>query len=194
MASSNDPQPSILARDLPVPVDDGAAAHLPGRAIPQLRLHSTQGPEVDIAQLAADGLVLYVFPGMGPPGRADPPGWNDIPGARGCTQQSCAFRDRHQEFSDLGYVVAGVSAQGRDEQQEASQRLHLSFPLLADPERRLGQLLNLPTFDIDETMFYKRLTLIARGGRIVKVFYPVFPPDQNAEEVLGSIRSNPVNR
>jgi peroxiredoxin len=185
------PQPPPLPPDLPVPVDDdGAAAHLPGRSIPELNLRSTEGHEVNLAELAAGALVLYVFPKMGRPGEADPPGWDETPGARGCTQQSCAFRDRHGEFSDLGYSVAGLSAQPPEGQEEASQRLHLAFLLLADPDRRLGSALDLPTFDIAGMTLYRRLTLVARSRRIVKVFYPVFPPDENAAEVLAWIRSN----
>lgn len=180
----------MLPANLPVPVDDGAAAHLTGQFIPDLRLHSTEGHEIALAQLA-EALVLYVFPKMGRPGEPDPGGWDETPGARGCTQQSCAFRDLHREFLGLGYSVVGLSAQGPEEQQEASQRLHLAFPLLADPMRQLGESLKLPTFQIAGMTLYKRLTLVARARRIVKVFYPVFPPDQNAEKVLEWIRSNP---
>jgi peroxiredoxin len=179
-----------LPAGLPVPVDDGAAAHLVGMEIPSIRLRSTDGAEVDIADLAAERLVLYVFPKIGRPDRADPPGWDQIPGARGCTQESCAYRDRHQEFRDLGYVVAGLSAQSADEQTEAWVRLHLPFPLLADPERRFGAGLNLPTFEAAGMTLYKRLTLVAHGRLIVRIFYPIFPPQDNAGEVLGWIRSN----
>jgi peroxiredoxin len=179
-----------LPAGLPVPVDDGAAAHLVGMEIPSIRLRSTYGAEVDIVDLAAERLVLYVFPKIGRPDRADPPGWDDIPGARGCTQESCAYRDRHQEFRDLGYVVAGLSAQSAGEQMEASVRLHLPFPLLADPERRFGAGLNLPTFEAARMTLYKRLTLVAHGRLIVRIFYPIFPPQDNAGEVLGWIRSN----
>jgi peroxiredoxin len=183
------PQPPPLPAGLPVPVDDGAAAHLPGRAVPELRLWSTEGQDVDLAELAAEALVLYVFPRMGRSGEASPPGWDETPGARGCTNETCAFRDRHEEFSKLGYSVAGLSAQPREELEEASQRLRLSFPLLADPDRQLAAALRLPTFDIAGMTLYKRLTFVARSERIVKVFYPVFPPDENADEVLAWIRS-----
>ena len=190
MSQIDAPRPPPLPAGLPVPVDDGAAAQLPGRSVPALRLWSTEGHEVDLAELAAGALVLYLFPKMGRPGQPDPPGWDETPGARGCTNETCAFRDRHQEFSELGYSVAGLSAQPREEQEEASERLHLSFPLLSDPDRRLAAELRLPTLDIAGMRLYKRLTLVARGGRIVKVFYPVFPPDENADEVLGWIRSH----
>jgi peroxiredoxin len=184
------PVPPPLPAGLPVPVDDGAAAHLTGTVIPSFRLESTDGGEVDIGELSAGRLVLYVFPKMGRPDQADPPGWDEIPGARGCTQESCAYRDLHQEFRDLGWSVAGLSAQSSDEQKEASVRLHLSFPLFADPERQLGAALRLPTFEAPGMTLYKRLTLIARERRIVRVFYPVFPPQNNATEVLEWIRSN----
>jgi peroxiredoxin len=184
------PVPPPLPAGLPVPVDDGAAAHLTGAVIPSISLESTDGGEADIGELSAGRLVLYVFPKMGRPDKADPPGWDEIPGARGCTQESCAYRDLHQEFHDLGWSVAGLSAQSSDEQKEASVRLHLAFPLLADPERRLGEALRLPTFEAAGLTLYKRLTLVAREGRIVKVFYPVFPPQDNASEVLAWIRSN----
>lgn len=190
MSQIDAPQPPPLPAGLPVPVDDGAAAHLPGRAVPELRLWSTEGHEVDLAELADGALVLYVFPRMGRPGEASPPGWDETPGARGCTNETCAFRDRHEEFSTLGYSVAGLAAQSREELEEASERLHLSFPLLADPGHRLAAELGLPTFDFAGMTLYKRLTFVARERRIVKVFYPVFPPDENAEEVLAWIRSD----
>jgi peroxiredoxin len=136
--------------------------------------------------------VLYVYPRIGRPDRASLPGWDEIPGARGCTQQSCAFRDRQGEFAELGYKVVGFSAQSTEEQQEAAERLHLDFPLLSDPELQLARELRLPTFEAARMTLYKRLTLVVRAGRIVKVFYPVFPPDANAEAVLTWIRSGSV--
>ena len=177
-----------LPPDLPVPVDDGAAAHLLGRALPSVALRSTVGDDVNLAGLTSQPLVLYVYPKMGAPGEADPRGWDQVPGARGCTQQSCSFRDHQRDFAVLGYTVAGLSAQLSEEQQEAAARLHLPFPLLADPSLELGRALRLPTFDVAGMTLYKRLTLVARDGVIVKVFYPVFPPDENADEVLAWIR------
>jgi peroxiredoxin len=169
-------------------VDDGAAAGLAGQMVPELRLQSTDGREVELAELAAGSLVLYIYPKMGRPDVPDPEGWDEIPGARGCTQESCAFRDRMEDFRGLGYVVAGLSARPIDEQDEASLRLHLAFPLLADPMRRLGDRLKLPTFEAAGMVLYKRLTLVARKGRIVKVFYPVFPPQENPAQVLDWLR------
>jgi peroxiredoxin len=184
------PVPPPLPAGLPVPVDDGAAAHLTGAVIPSTRLESTDGKWVDIGELSLARLVLYVFPKIGRPDQADPPGWDEIPGARGCTQESCAYRDLHQEFRELGWAMAGLSAQSSDEQKEASVRLRLLFPLFADPERRLGDALGLPTFEAAGMRLYRRITLIARDRRIAKVFYPVFPPQDNASEVLAWIRSN----
>jgi peroxiredoxin len=184
------PEPPPLPADLPIPIDDGAAAHLTGQAIPNLSLRSTEGRPVNLAGLASERLVLYVFPKIGRPGDADPVGWDEIPGARGCTQQSCAFRDLQREFAGLGYDVAGVSAQPPEEQAEAAARLHLPFPLLADPRHELGDALGLPTFEIAGMVLYKRLTLVARSSRVIRAFYPVFPPDENAEEVLEWLRSD----
>ncbi len=181
MAAWHDP--TVLPEDLPAPVDDGAADHLGGMPVPHVSLASTGGDAIDIAEIA-DALVLYVYPRTGRPDEAIPEGWDAIPGARGCTPQACAFRDRFAGFAELGYSVAGLSAQSPEEQLETRERLHIPFHLLADPELRLAQALRLPTFAFGGVTLYKRLTLIAREGRILKVFYPVFPPDENAEQVL----------
>jgi peroxiredoxin len=176
-----------LPPDLPVPVDDGAADHLLGTMLPQLTLESSHGP-VSIRELGRERLVLYVYPRAGRPGRPLPPGWDEIPGARGCTPQSCAFRDHAAELAELGASVAGLSAQPLDDQVEFAERNHMPFPVIADPERRLGQALRLPTFDVDGVTLYKRITLVAEACAVAKVFYPVFPPDRNAEEVVGWLR------
>jgi peroxiredoxin len=176
-----------LPPDLPVPVDDGAADHLLGTMLPQLTLESSQGP-VSMRELSRERLVLYVYPRAGRPGRPSLPGWDDIPGARGCTPQSCAFRDHAAELAELGASVAGLSAQPLDDQVEFAERNHMPFPVIADPERRLGQALRLPTFDVDGITLYKRITLVAEACAVAKVFYPVFPPDRNAEEVVAWLR------
>ncbi|MGB7589234.1 MAG: peroxiredoxin [Solirubrobacterales bacterium] len=173
-----------LPADLPVPADDGAADHLTGLAVPELRLPSTQGGEIDLAELALERLVVYLYPRTGVPGEPLPAGWNDIPGARGCTPQSCAFRDTMDEFSRVGATIVGISAQEAAEQVEFAKREHIPFPLLSDPTLRLATLLRLPTFSVEGMTLYKRLTFIAEAGRIGKTFYPVFPPDRNATEVL----------
>jgi len=144
---------------------------------------SSQGP-VDLGDLAAGLAVLYVYPRTGRPDREVPAGWDAIPGARGCTPQSCGFRDHAAELAAHGARVAGLSSQTLEEQVELAERLHMPFPVIADPDRRLGEALNLPTFEFEGATLYKRATLILEAGRIAKVFYPVFPPDRNAEEVL----------
>jgi peroxiredoxin len=170
-----------LPANLPVPQDDGAADHLPGLELPDLELDSSQGL-VNIR----DFDVIYVYPRSGRPGVPLLPGWDETPGARGCTPQSCAFRDL---YPDLGVPVAGLSAQTLDDQLEFAERNRLPFPVIADPERKLGAALELPTFEIEGLILYKRLTLVAEQGRIEKVFYPVFPPDANAGAVLAYLRS-----
>jgi peroxiredoxin len=170
-----------LPPNLPIPEDDGAADHLVGLDLPSLGLESSAG-RVDVRDFA----VIYIYPRSGRPGVPLLPGWDETPGARGCTPQSCAFRDLYPE---LGVPVAGLSAQTLDDQLEFAERNRMPFPVIADPERRLGAALSLPTFDIEGHELYKRLTLVADKGRIEKVFYPVFPPDANAGDVLAYLRS-----
>jgi peroxiredoxin len=172
-----------LPPGLPVPVDDGAADHLLGLELPELVLESSQG-----AVRVRDFDVVYVYPRAGRPGRDPVPGWDEIPGARGCTPQSCAFRDLHGELAALGVRVAGLSAQPLDDQLEFAERNRMPFPIVADPERKLGAALRLPTFDVAGATLYKRITLVAEAARIVKVFYPVFPPDAHAGDVLRWLR------
>jgi peroxiredoxin len=179
--------PTVLPAGLPVPEDDGGADHLPGLQIPSLRLESTQG-ELDLAREAAELLVLYVYPRTGRPGVEPPDGWDATPGARGCTPQSCGYRDHTEELRGLGARVVGLSAQSIDDQRETAERLELPHAVAADPELRLAGALGLPTFDFDGERLYKRLSLVAEGGRIVKVFYPVFPPDENAAQVVAWLR------
>lgn len=173
-----------LPADLAVPEDDGAADHLAGLELPDLELESSQGP-LNVRDLD----VLYVYPRTGRPGVAPLPGWDETPGARGCTPQSCGFRDAHGELRALGLHVAGLSAQPLEDQLEFAERNEMPFPVIADPERRLGAVLGLPTFEIQGHVLYKRLALVAEDGRIAKVFYPVFPPDENAADVLEWLRS-----
>jgi peroxiredoxin len=173
--------PYVLPPNLPVPEDDGAADHLVGLELPELTLASSQG-DVDVREFA----VIYVYPRSGKPGVPSPLGWDETPGARGCTPQSCAFRDR---FPDFGVTVAGLSAQSLDDQLEFAERNRMPFPVIADPERRLGTALGLPTFELAGLTLYKRITLVSENARIVKVFYPVFPPDENADNVLRWLRS-----
>jgi peroxiredoxin len=183
------PNPFPLPSDLPVPVDDGAAAHLPGRVLPGVALAATDGSRVSLARLAGRW-VIYVYPMTGRPGVALPEGWDGIPGARGCTPQSCAFRDHHAELRALGTGVFGLSAQTTDYQREARDRLHLPFELLSDSGLELKAALRLPTFAAAGMELYRRLTLIVDRGHISKVFYPVFPPDRNAADVLEWLRGH----
>jgi peroxiredoxin len=181
------PEPDVytLPDDLPIPEDDGACDHLPGRALPALRLTATTGGSVDLADVGAEGTaVLFIYPRTGKPGEPLPPGWDLIPGARGCTPQSCAFRDLHGEFADKGVEVLGLSAQSPDDQAEFAERVHLPFAVLSDPELRLAEALGLPTFEVARMTLYKRVSLVIRDGLIARAFYPVFPPDRNAAEVL----------
>jgi peroxiredoxin len=181
-----------LPSGLPVPVDDGAAGHLPGRALAPLSLRSTGGGEVDLGALAGERTVLYIYPRTGTPGEPLPTGWDAIPGARGCTPEACSFRDHHAELRAAGAAVLGLSAQSGAEQDEAAGRLRLPYPLLSDPELRLAGQLGLPTFSVDGMVLYRRLTLVVRDGVVERVFYPVFPPDAHAARVLRWLRDHPV--
>lgn len=181
--------PNEFPENLPQPVDDGAAEHLDGAALPDLTLTATNGDAVNIGQVP--GLVvIYIYPMTGRPDVPQPEGWDEIPGARGCTPQSCGFRDHHAELRALNAQVFGLSTQETAYQVEAKERLHLPFELLSDSGLALKARLNLPTFQAAGMELYKRLTLIARDGRIAKVFYPVFPPGQNAEDVLAWLRAH----
>jgi peroxiredoxin len=174
--------PRVLPVGLPVPEDDGACDHLVGLAIPGVLLPSTQG-DVNLAELAA-ALVLYVYPRTGKPGVEPLPGWDATPGARGCTPQSCGFRDHAADLAALGARVVGLSAQPLEDQREFATRERISYPVVSDEELVLAKLLRLPTFEIAGLTLYKRLALITCAGVIDKVFYPVFPPDRNAADVL----------
>lgn len=182
-----------LPSDLPEPRDDGAADHLAGAPLPSLSLTSSDGGRRDLAELAADRLVAYVYPRTGTPGQPSPEGWDEIPGARGCTPQSCAYRDSLAEFDRLGASVIGISAQAATEQREFAGREQIPFPLLSDGGLQLASALGLPTFEAGGATLYRRLTFVAEAGRIVKVFYPVFPPDRNAAEVLKWLATRPAS-
>lgn len=176
--------PTILPEDLPVPHDDGGAAHLPGVAVPSLALPATDGTQVDLSRLVGRTIV-YIYPRTGRPGVALPEGWDAFPGARGCTPQSCSFRDHFAELRALGVShVFGLSTQDSDYQREAVERLHLPFPLLSDDDFEFTHALKLPTFTIAGMILLKRMVLVVADGVIRKAFYPVFPPDKSAEDVL----------
>jgi peroxiredoxin len=159
--------------------------------LPSLSLPSSRGGDADLAELAAGRLVAYVYPRTGTPGRPSPLGWEDIPGARGCTPQSCAYRDSLAEFERLGASVVGISAQGHDEQLEFAAREQIPFALLSDSRLELAAVLGLPTFEAGRMTLYRRLTLVIEEGSIVKAFYPVFPPDRDAAAVLAWLAAHP---
>jgi peroxiredoxin len=182
--------PTVLPENLPIPQDDGGARHLTGATLPALTLTATDGSSIDLSQCKGRTL-LYIYPRTGRPGAPLPDGWDGIPGARGCTPQSCSFRDHFAELKQLGVAnVFGLSTQDTDYQREAAERLHLPFPLLSDAALKFTHALNLPTFEVAGMTLLKRMALVIDGNRIVKVFYPVFPPDKNAEEVVAWLRAS----
>ncbi len=169
---------------IPPPVDDGAAIHLKGARVASIPLPATDGTTVDLSTLPGT-VVVYAYPRTGRPGVENPEGWDLIPGARGCTPQSCAFRDHYQELKRLGVSrLFGLSTQDTAYQREAAERLHLPFPILSDEKLRFARAMRLPTFQTNGMTLLKRLTLVIRDGIIQQVFYPVFPPDRNASEVV----------
>lgn len=180
---------SGLPSNLPTPIDDGAAKHLEGLCLPSIQLRSTDGSFINIDNLTGKS-VLYFYPMTGQPNVALPDDWDTIPGARGCTPQSCSFRDYFAELKLLNTNIYGVSSQTTEYQLEAKLRLHLPFELLSDSQLQLKYLLGLPVFNVGELELYKRLTMIIDKNHIVKVFYPVFPPDKNAEVVIEWLRTN----
>jgi peroxiredoxin len=189
MTTAHDP--TVLPTELPIPQDDGAAAHLAGRRLPALALTATDGSRVDLSSLAGR-TVVYIYPRTGVPGQPLPEGWDQIPGARGCTPQSCSFRDHFAELKQLGVAqLYGLSTQNTDYQREAVGRLHLPFAILSDAGLTLTRALGLPTFTTSGMTLLKRMALVIDDGVIIKTFYPVFPPDKNAEEVIAWLRSNP---
>jgi peroxiredoxin len=188
MTSTHDP--NILPADLPVPQDDGAARHLAGLRLPAMALPATDGAQVDLAALA-DRTVVYIYPRTGRPGTALPDGWDAIPGARGCTPQSCSFRDHFAELKALGVAnLFGLSTQDTAYQREAVERLHLPFAILSDEGHHLARALRLPTFTVDGMVLLKRMVLVIDDGVIAKAFYPVFPPDESAAVVTAWLRAS----
>lgn len=185
--------PASLPTDLPVPEDDGAAAHLPGTAVPNLAFPATDGETISVDGFGPGRTVLYVYPRTARPGTALPDGWDGIPGARGCTPEACGFRDHHTDLAAAGAAsVFGLSTQDTEYQREAVQRLRLPFTLLSDPSLRLAAALRLPTFTAGGMALYRRLTMVVTDGVIEHVFYPVFPPDQHATRVVDWLRANPL--
>jgi len=185
-----------LPEGLPVPQDDGACNHLRGLALPSVGLKATSGATVDLSKEGRPWLVVYCYPRTGRPDREPLGGaeaWNAIPGARGCTPQSCAYRDHHAELAALGASVYGLSTQDTEYQQEAVARFHLPFSLLSDAKLNLARALKLPTFTFEGLELIKRLTLIIRAGQIEEVFYPVFPSNADAERVIAWLTARPAD-
>jgi len=179
-----------LPADLPVPEDDGACKHLPGKELPGLALLATSGREVRLDEASQNPAVFFFYPRTGRPGQKIPPTWDQIPGARGCTPHSCGYRDHFAEFRQRGMAVYGVSSQDTEYQRELVRRTQLPYEILSDEKFRLTDALRLPTFTVDGMRLIKRLTLIVRDGTIEQVFYPVFPPDRSADEVLAWLDAN----
>jgi len=178
-----------IPKNLPVPQDDGACNHLLGMFLPSLNLSSTSGQTVNLAQVN-DWVVIYCYPMTGKPGQTLPLGWIQIPGAAGCTPQSCSFRDHYEELQALNTKVFGISIQTTEVQKEAVERLHLPFELLSDASLKFAQSLRLPMFEVEGLQLIKRVTLIAYKAKIVKYFYPVFPPDKNIDDVIAWLQKN----
>ena len=185
---------TALPADLPVPADDGAADHLPGTPMPSLTLQASDGQPVDLGALGAGRTVLYLYPLTGRPGVDLPAGWDDIPGARGCSTEACDFRDHYADLRAAGVEqVWGMSSQRPDYQAEVVTRLRLPFAMLSDPGLALADALRLPTFAAPgHDRLYARLTLVVRDGTIEHAFYPIFPPNTHARQVLAWLRANPA--
>jgi peroxiredoxin len=179
-----------LPANLPRPKDDGAARHLKGMALPDLELPSTSNRRVNLSKVVAPRVVIYAYPMTGRPDRQLPQGWDDIPGARGCTPETCGFRDHHKDLAKLQTEVFGLSTQDTPYQQEMVKRLEVPFEVLSDEHMEFARALKLPTFTVEGMTLLKRLTLVARNGRIEQVFYPVFPPDKHAEEVIAWLKAH----
>ena len=177
-----------LPSDLPTPIDDGAADHLEGSLVPNIALRATDGRTYNVAELGRQKTIFFFYPMTGRAEDPVPEGWDSIPGARGCTVQNCAYRDHHARFVELGLKVFGVSVESTDDQREFSEENRIPFPLLSDSEYLWMRASRLPTFEFDRSILMRRFTLFVDQGIVEKVFYPVFPPDSDAETVLSWIR------
>ena len=177
-----------LPKDLPVPQDDGAADHLQGKRLPNVKLAATNGQVIHLGDLPGT-VVIYCYPMTGQPNVPLPDGWDQIPGARGCTPQSCSFRDHYQEIRALGADVIGLSVQNTDYQKEMAERLHLPFPVVSDIHYEFQKALSLPTFQAAGMTLLKRLTLIVKNGVVEAVHYPIFPSDSDPDWVIGRLKN-----
>jgi len=179
---------NILPNDLPIPQDDGAAQHLTGKRLPNVSLAATNGSVIEMGSIPGN-LVIYCYPMTGQPNVPLPDGWDQIPGARGCTPQSCSFRDHYQEIQALGADVLGLSTQSTEYQKEMARRLHLPFPVVSDAGFEFQTALKLPTFQVTGMTLLKRITLIAKEGIIEAVHYPVFPSDSDPDWVIDCLKA-----
>ena len=183
----------VLPSNLPVPEDDGAADHLRGSKVPDITLAATDGRRVSLAAIRGRRIVVYAYPRTGRPGEvALVDDWDSIPGARGCTPETCGFRDHHAELVAAGAVVFGLSTQDIPYQQELVARLRLPFAILSDADLKLTRAWRLPTFQAAGQTLLRRLTLVLLDGRVEHLWYPVFPPDGHADEVLTWLHTNPL--
>ena len=192
MAFAHQTNLNQIPPNLPVPKDDGAARHLLGMALPDISLRSTSNRLVNLSKLSAPRTVIYCYPRTGEPDKPVPAGWDEIPGARGCTPETCGFRDHHKDLARLGAEVYGLSTQDTPYQQEMVKRLQVPFEVLSDEHFALTHAMRLPTFTFGRMTLLKRLTLIVRDGRVERVFYPVFPPDKHVEEVVAWLKQHPI--
>ena len=179
---------NTLPENLPIPEDDGAAQHLEGMMFPEIHIESTDGVSVDTAQFKKGITVIYCYPMTGRPDEEVPQGWDEIPGARGCTPETLGYKDKCDAFTSRDVRLYGMSTQTTEYQKEMVDRLGVPFPILSDVNFELTNHLNLPTFEAEGKKLLKRLTMVVKDGIIIKVFYPVFPPDKNAEEVFNWIK------
>ena len=176
--------------ELPIPEDDGSCKHLLGKTIPDISLPNQDGNDLKLKREASFRIVLYCYPMTGNPRKPLPPNWNDLPGARGCTPQACSFRDHYDDLIKRNAIPIGVSTQSVSELKEMINRLHIPYDILSDSELKFAKLMKLPTFKIKNFVFIKRLTLIIEQFVIIKVFYPIFPPDLHIYEVLDWLEKN----
>ena len=179
-----------LPKNLPIPEDDGACNHLLGEKISAIILPDTKGNFQDISKISPGYLILYFFPMMGIPGKKLPKKWNDIPGARGCTPQNIAISQIKNDLMKYNAIPVGVSTQSLNELTGLSQSRKFSQLLVSDSNLEFQKKLKIPTFNFNEKIMYKRLTLIVKKSEIVKVFYPVFPPDKHVSVILDWFKKN----
>ncbi|VAW52529.1 Alkyl hydroperoxide reductase subunit C-like protein [hydrothermal vent metagenome] len=178
-----------LPEGLPVPVDDGACNHLEGAPFPSMLITVTPHATYDFSKEKGINIIFF-YPMIGHPDSLPMTGWNEIPGARGCTPQALSYKNYFRQITKLGVRLFGASSQALKEQNDAIDRLKLPFELINDSSFLLSNALKLPTFQFNEIKMIKRLTLVVVDGVIKKVFYPVFPPNKNVDDVIVWLKEN----